>query len=99
MESVRTSAVWTSVMIIVLKLKARLTAYYSLIKATQISFFMPVLDDGSGYLQMLLWANINAIEQEEYGCRIQFGISIDATFKTTFSGWVNILLTVIQGIH
>jgi hypothetical protein len=33
-----------------------------------------VFDDGAGYLQMLCESNINAIEQEEYGRRIEFRI-------------------------
>ena len=72
------------------KLKARLTAYYSLIKnATQISFFYAegIFDDGSGYLNTDAFVSqtLTKLNKKNMGVEFSLEYQLTQTFKTTFS--------------
>ncbi|MDI5948536.1 carboxypeptidase-like regulatory domain-containing protein [Flavobacterium yafengii] len=72
------------------KLKARLTAYYALIKnATQISFFYAegIFDDGAGYLNTDAFVSqtLTQLNKKNMGAEFSLEYQLSQTFKTTFS--------------
>ncbi|MFV8441406.1 carboxypeptidase-like regulatory domain-containing protein [Flavobacterium sp. LB2P44] len=72
------------------KLKARLTAYYALIKnATQISFFYAegIFDDGAGYLNTDAFVSqtLTQLNKKNIGAEFSLEYQLSQTFKTTFS--------------
>jgi hypothetical protein len=72
------------------KLKARLTAYYALIKnATQISFFYAegIFDDGAGYLNTDAFVSqtLTKLNKKNMGAEFSLEYQLTQTFKTTFS--------------
>ena len=72
------------------KLKARLTAYYALLKnATQISFFYAegIFDDGAGYLNTDAFVSqtLTQLNKKNIGGELSLEYQLSQTFKTTFS--------------
>ena len=72
------------------KLKARLTAYYALLKnATQISFFYAegIFDDGAGYLSTDAFVSqtLTELNKKNIGAELSLEYQLSQTFKTTFS--------------
>nr|WP_315189574.1 carboxypeptidase-like regulatory domain-containing protein [uncultured Flavobacterium sp.] len=72
------------------KLKARITAYYTLIKnATQTSFFYAegIFDDGAGYsnTDAFVSQTLTHLNKKNYGAEFSFEYQINSTLKTTLS--------------
>ena len=72
------------------KLKARLTAYYALLKnATQISFYYAegIFDDGAGYLNTDAFVSqtLTQLNKKNIGAEFSLEYQLSQTFKTTFS--------------
>lgn len=72
------------------KLKARITAYYTLIKnATQTSFFYAegIFDDGAGYsnTDAFVSQTLTRLNKKNYGAELSFEYQINSTLKATLS--------------
>ena len=72
------------------KIKARFTAYYSLIKnATQISFFYAegIFDDGSGFsnTDAFVSQTMTHLDKKNIGAELSAEYQLTSTLKTTFS--------------